>query len=169
MPSQTYAEWLRQKAKAAGYDVDSAKGGRSQLAAAAGMSVTQVGRTLAGDTVPSVESQRGLCHALKAKGVNVSLDEMLVRSGTAEWSDFSKGEQRAPVDLADVAELLGVPEDRRVAYVAMMTAMAEVSRSDWSTVFKVQVGADLSQFTTGPDATPPGASPTVGLGETTAE
>lgn len=151
MPSQTYAEWLRQKAKAAGYDVDSAKGGRSKLAAAADMSVTQVGRTLAGETVPSVESQRGLCRALKAKGVNVSLDEMMVRSGVAEWDDFSTGGQERSADLIDVAAQLGVPEGRREEYRRMMTAMAEVTKTGWTMEFQLNLG-NLSPVPGAPSA-----------------
>lgn len=150
MPGQTFAEWLRQKAKAAGFDVDSAKGGRSHLAQAAGMSVTQVGRTLASETVPSVESQRGLCRALKANGINVSLDEMMVRAGVAEWDDFSTGGQKRSADLAEVAEMLGVPEDRRDGYVQLMQAMAQVTTGGWAATFNVQVSdEDKRRYTAG--------------------
>lgn len=110
MTGQPFNEWLRQRALAAGYDVDSAKGGRSRLAEDAGMSVTQVGRTLTGETVPSVESQRGLCRAFKAKGVKVSLDEMMIRSGVAEPSDFPAADdpRTGSTDIYEIAAVLGI-------------------------------------------------------------
>ena len=124
MPSQTYAEWLRQKVRAAGYDVDSAKGGRSALAEAADMSVTQVGRTLEGKTVPSIESQRGLCRALRARGQQVSLAEMLVRSGLATADDFPAGEPIPILDVPDAAEQWGI----RAEDVSLLQVVVEELR-----------------------------------------
>ena len=116
--SSEFAEWLRTRAKRAGYDVDAAKGGRSALAAAAGMSVTQIGRTLEGKTVPSIESQRGLAHAL-----DVSVLEMLLRTGMLEREDIRPGEEvplTRGVDPETVADYFGVgPEYQHLFFSAV--------------------------------------------------
>lgn len=134
MTGQPFHEWLRARALAAGFDVDAAKGGRTALAEAAGMSVTQIGRTLDGKTTPSVESQRGLARAL-----HVSFSEMLIKSGFATPEDFPEMPETVVVlDLYAVAEDLGVPEDRRAGYVDMMQAMAQMAREGWAPVLRVE-------------------------------
>jgi transcriptional regulator with XRE-family HTH domain len=100
---QPFKDWLRQRVLAAGYDVDSARGGRTELAEAAGMSVTQIGRTLNGQTVPSVESCRGLVRALQAKGQRASLAEMMIRTGHAAPEDFPELPEPLPVTIDDAA------------------------------------------------------------------
>lgn len=121
MTDETFADWLRKRAKAQGYEVDAARGARAALAEAAGMSASQVGRTLDGKTIPSIESQRGL-----AKALDVSLSEMMVRSGYAEWDDFKESERPRAADLFSATAHLGLePEDRQTV-VELVTSLARI-------------------------------------------
>jgi transcriptional regulator with XRE-family HTH domain len=121
--NDAFASWIRLRAIAAGYNVDAARGGRTQLAEAAGMSVTQIGRTLEGKTTPSVESQRGLARALK-----VPFSEMLVRSGFATREDFTEADVRSSaLNLIEVAEQLGVPSAHQEHFSEMIRTMARLA------------------------------------------
>ena len=125
MPRPTFAEWLKKKAKAAGYDIDSPKGARSALAEATGMSITQIGRTLDGKTTPSAESQVALARAL---GIPVS--EMFVRSGLLRRSDVPQLDAPASgeIDLDDYAQQVGIPEEQRAMFARLVEAVAEQLR-----------------------------------------
>jgi transcriptional regulator with XRE-family HTH domain len=119
---QPFHEWLHDRAIAAGFNVDAARGGRTALAEAAGMSVTQIGRTLEGKTTPSVESQRGLARALR-----IPFSEMLIQSGFATPDDFPNVTiSLAPANSLDaVADHLRVTDGER----EILTAMIELSVS----------------------------------------
>lgn len=112
--AQPFNEWLKERARARGYDIDSPRGGgKSELAEVAGVSRGQVGRALAGETVPDIGSQRGL-----AKALGVPLEEMLIRSGLCEPEDFPSfvGRPYPPKDSLDaLADRLGVTDlERRI-------------------------------------------------------
>lgn len=122
MTDETFAEWLSRKAVAAGYDVNAARGGRAKLAEAAGMSGTQVSRTLEGKTTPSVESQRGLARAL-----HVPFSEMLIRSGFATPDDFPNVTVNlAPANSLDaLADELDATEIERSIIRSMLVSVIE--------------------------------------------
>ncbi|MFJ8743454.1 helix-turn-helix domain-containing protein [Embleya sp. NPDC127516] len=79
-----YARWVYDRAVERGYDLDSPRGGgRSQLAADAGMSASSVGRLLKAETMPDLDSMIRL-----AKVLNVEVREMLIRSGKLTEEDL---------------------------------------------------------------------------------
>ncbi|MFJ6215037.1 hypothetical protein ACIQGZ_17130 [Streptomyces sp. NPDC092296] len=122
-PNPAFTQWLRQRAKAAGYDVGASRGARLALAKAAAISPTQVGRTLTGDTMPSVESQRGL-----AKALGIPVAEMLVRSGTLAPEDIlsrAGTPAASEVDPYRLAREWGIPEDRVELFVSCVEALAD--------------------------------------------
>lgn len=128
MTDETFAEWLSRKAVAAGYDVNAARGGRAKLAMAAGMSGTQVSRTLEGKTTPSVESQRGLARALR-----VPFSEMLIRSGFASPDDFPNvAVNLAPTDSLDaVADEYGASAAERRILSSIVRTAIEALRTEY--------------------------------------
>lgn len=85
------SEYLSKAARAAGYDIDSPRGGgRKALAEATGMSQSSVGRTLSGDTVPNARILPVLADVL-----GVPRNEVLAMAGvdveqqaTAAEADF---------------------------------------------------------------------------------
>lgn len=110
MPEPTFAEWLRHRALAAGYDIDGARGAQAALAKATGISSTQIGRTFNGQTMPDVGSQLRLARVLK-----VEFSEMLIRSGFAARSDFPTPAQTWTPDVYEAAEAWGIdPADTPV-------------------------------------------------------
>jgi transcriptional regulator with XRE-family HTH domain len=104
----TFAEWLRHRALAAGYDIDGERGAQARLAKATGISPTQIGRTLNSQTMPDVQSQLRLARALR-----VPFSEMLIRSGVAERTDFPDASTAPdrPLDLYEIGEALGILRD----------------------------------------------------------
>ncbi|OPC81841.1 hypothetical protein B4N89_13645 [Embleya scabrispora] len=79
-----FARWVYDRAVECGYDLDSPRGGgRSQLAADAGMSASAVGRLLKAETMPDLDSMIGLARAL-----DVDVREILIRSGKLTEEDL---------------------------------------------------------------------------------
>lgn len=103
MADTTFAEWLRHRALAAGYDIDGARGAQARLAKATGISPTQIGRTFSGQTKPEIHSQ-----ILLSRVLGIPLDEMLIRSGDAEPSDFPSSSQPRLVSVYEAAEQWGI-------------------------------------------------------------
>src|SRR4051794_5049154 len=80
----SFAQWIYDRAVACGYDLDSPRGGgRTQLAADSGMSASAVGRLLAAQTMPDLDSMIGLARAL-----NVDMRRILIRSGKLTEEDL---------------------------------------------------------------------------------
>lgn len=122
-----FRDWLRDRARARGYDIDSPRGGgKAQLAEDSGVSRGQVGRALAGETVPDIGSQRGL-----AKALGVPLEEMLIRSGLCEPEDFPSfaGRPYPPKDSLDaLVDRLGVTDLERRILGKLIDATLEAMR-----------------------------------------
>lgn len=75
--AQRFAEYIRPAVVAAGYDIDSPRGGgKKALAEDTGMSASSIGRMLAGQTVPDPAHLERLAQVLR-----VSLIDLLIRSG----------------------------------------------------------------------------------------
>lgn len=75
--AQRFAEFIRPAVVAAGYDIDSPRGGgKKELAKATGMSQSSVGRMLSGLTMPDPQFLERLAVVL-----GLSLTDLLVRAG----------------------------------------------------------------------------------------
>lgn len=121
--AQRFAEYIRPAVVAAGYDIDSPRGGgKKALAEHTGMSASSVGRMLAGQTLPEPVHLEKLAEVLR-----VSLMELLVRSGVV--SERAGRATHAPPPAAPepsltpeaAARALGIRSPDRVQ---MFTAMA---------------------------------------------
>jgi transcriptional regulator with XRE-family HTH domain len=127
---QAFAEWLRERAVAAGYKLDSPRaGGRTKLAEATGISLSQIQRALAGDALPDVRSQRQLARAL-----GVAPREMYLRSGILEPADLEGvPESVSELDVRTLGFKLGVAPERMGDFESIVQAVAHTFRSGDST------------------------------------
>jgi hypothetical protein len=125
----TFATWLRDLAAQAGYDPDT-RGGIAALARAAGTDRGQTSRALRGEARPKVDYLRAYTQAFNRAGVNVTLREMLIRSGTLLEDDLPRpGETPPPpvsqLDLYRIArEQFGIPEDKLHLFVRSVESVA---------------------------------------------
>jgi transcriptional regulator with XRE-family HTH domain len=125
--AQRFAEYIRPAVVAAGYDIDSPRGGgKKALAAATGMSPSSVGRMLAGQTLPEPVHLERLAEVL-----DVPLMDLLVQSGIvserlsrrSEAAAFPPPAEASPALTPEVAaRALGIRSPDRVQ---MFTAMAK--------------------------------------------
>lgn len=125
--TQRFAEYVKQAARASGYDIDSPRGGgRTALARDTGMSPSSIGRMLAGQTVPDPSHLEAL-----AKALGIPLRELLVRSGFVSREAISgemPGPEFVPVPLApaEAARRLGIKHPERIrVFEAMVRALQE--------------------------------------------
>lgn len=130
----TFALWLRSLAAKAGYDPDS-RGGIAALARAAGTDRGQTSRALRGETRPGIDNLRAWTKTLNEAGVNVTLRDMLINSGTLLAEDLPQpGETPPPpisqMDLYEVARQFGVPEDKLHLFVRSVESVAEAFASE---------------------------------------
>ncbi|MFF4347569.1 helix-turn-helix domain-containing protein [Streptomyces sp. NPDC001530] len=121
---QKFGEYVSDAARAAGYDIDSPRGGgKKALAEKAGMSHASVSRMLAGQTIPDPKFFESLADAL-----NLEVGRMLVEAGVLSERALSYEELRPPqeIDPREVARSLGITApDKIEAFVAMAKALAE--------------------------------------------
>lgn len=120
--AQRFAEYIRPAVVAAGYDIDSPRGGgKKKLAQDTGMSPSSIGRMLAGQTLPDPAHLERL-----ADVVGVSLMELLARSGIvsrkADQTEPPSPTPDTPLTPETAAHLLGIRSPDRVQ---MFTAMAK--------------------------------------------
>lgn len=130
MPDEPFHVWLSEQVREAGYDIDGKRsGGKAKLAEESGVSRGQVGRALAGDSIPDIDSQRRLAHAIADRlhtDGNELFREMLIRSGVMHADDFpaeEEGVQRRRLGPDDVADAWGITDSQGRA---MVRAMFEV-------------------------------------------
>ena len=122
-----FAAWVEDLMRDRGYDIDSPRGGgKSRIADEAGVHRAAVTRLLQRQSMPDLETTRRLARVL-----GVPVREMLIRSGrlTAEeladphdylTSPAPSAEFGRRPTLEEVAELLGVPADRREMFVRVV-------------------------------------------------
>ena len=122
--AQRFAEYIRPAVVAAGYDIDSPRGGgKKALAEATGMSPSSVGRMLAGQTLPEPVHLERLAEVL-----GVSLMELLMQSGivSERTGRLAPAPPTAPSEAQltpeAAARALGIRSPDRVQ---MFTAMAK--------------------------------------------
>jgi transcriptional regulator with XRE-family HTH domain len=111
------SEFVTNAARAAGYDIDSPRGGgRKALAEAAGMSHASVGRVLSGKTSISPEALPGLATAL-----DVPISSLIVAAGfvksPGDLTDLPAraGSGTAPVSAEVIAQLRAIRNERKVS------------------------------------------------------
>ncbi|MEU0597685.1 helix-turn-helix transcriptional regulator [Streptomyces sp. NPDC006393] len=122
-----FAAWVEDLMRERGYDIDSPRGGgKSRIADEAGVHRAAVTRLLQRQSMPDLETTRRLARVL-----GVPVREMLIRSGrlTAEEladphdylaSPAPSAEFGRRPTLEEVADLLGVPADRRDMFVRVV-------------------------------------------------
>jgi transcriptional regulator with XRE-family HTH domain len=122
-----FAAWVEDLMRDRGYDIDSPRGGgKSRIADEAGVHRAAVTRLLQRQSMPDLETTRRLARVL-----GVPVRDMLIRSGrlTAEELADPHDYLAAPAPsaefgrrptLEEVADLLGVPADRREMFVRVV-------------------------------------------------
>lgn len=107
--AQRFGGVVERLAKAAGYDMVRGGKGRARLAEDTGMSVTAIGRTLRGETLPGLDKYQSIASAL-----GVTPYDLLTEAGIIPREDHTNGAKRAvpsqnaPVSPETAADLLGV-------------------------------------------------------------
>jgi len=128
--AQRFAEYIRPAVVAAGYDIDSPRGGgKKELAKAVGMSQSSVGRMLAGQTLPDPVHLERLAEVLR-----VSLMDLLIRSGIASVrasGTVTPATPDTPLTPENAARLLGIRSPDRVQmFAAMAKTLADQEKAD---------------------------------------
>src|SRR4051812_53348 len=127
--AQKFGEYVSGAARAAGYDIDSPRGGgKKALAERAGMSHASVSRMLAGQTIPDPAYLERLAGAL-----GVPLMELLVRSGiVSERASRTAGATPdVPLTPETAARLLGIRDPDRVqAFTTVAKTLADQEKAD---------------------------------------
>lgn len=110
--SERFGEYAAAAARAAGYDIDSPRGGgKKALAEAAGMSHASVSRMLAGQTIPDPKFFSTL-----AKALGVPMWNLLIHSGLVpDEEEIPRNPVHKPATLAEVAASIGLKDPRSVA------------------------------------------------------
>lgn len=133
---ERFAEYVRQAAVDAGYDIEGRRGGgKKALADKTGMSPSSVGRMLAGQTLPDPSQFEKLADAL-----NVPLIDLLVRGGVvseeavqgtlAHHTRIKPVETSEPISPEEAARMLGIRNPDRVRmFAAMATTLLEQERA----------------------------------------
>ncbi|MEU9332007.1 helix-turn-helix transcriptional regulator [Streptomyces sp. NPDC048290] len=124
---EAFAGWVEDLMRHRGYDIDSPRGGgRSRIADEAGVHRAAVTRLLQRQSMPDLETTRRLARAL-----GVPVRDMLIRSGRLTAEELADpGTRPAGLGtvtetgrrptLEEVADLLGVPADRRDMFVRVV-------------------------------------------------
>lgn len=135
--AQRFAEYIRPAVVAAGYDIDSPRGGgKKALAEDTGMSASSVGRMLAGQTMPDPAHLERLATVLR-----VSLIDLLIRSGIVSVEASGTVTPAAPTPAAptpdppltheEAARALGIRSPDRVQmFTAMAKSLADQEEAD---------------------------------------
>ncbi|MDX3130261.1 helix-turn-helix transcriptional regulator [Streptomyces europaeiscabiei] len=117
-----FAAWIEGVMRARGYDIDSPRGGgKTKLAEDAGVHRAAITRLLQRQSMPDLETMRGLSRAL-----GIPVRDVLIRSGKLTEQDLPQapapsetgtvpGDQALSAEQAATA--LGIPEHLRAAFV----------------------------------------------------
>ncbi|MEU6348882.1 helix-turn-helix transcriptional regulator [Streptomyces sp. NPDC047072] len=122
---EVFAAWVEDLMRDRGYDIDSPRGGgKSRIADEAGVHRAAVTRLLQRQSMPDLETTRRLARVL-----GVPVRDMLIRSGRLTAEELTDpgapspspgtepGRRPTPEEVAD---LLGVPADRREMFVRVV-------------------------------------------------
>lgn len=128
--AQRFGRYVAEAARAAGFDIDSPRGGgKMALAKAAGMSHASVSRMLAGLTIPDPSFFEPLANALRHP-----VADMLIQSGLiSEEALLQPGVLDHTLDPRVIAQQLGIRSEGRIqAFEAMVRALSGVEDSSVS-------------------------------------
>ncbi|MDX3640628.1 helix-turn-helix domain-containing protein [Streptomyces sp. MB09-02B] len=114
-----FAAWMEGVMRARGYDIDSPRGGgKTRLAEDAGVHRAAITRLLQRQSMPDLETMRGLSRAL-----GVPVRDVLIRSGKLTEQDLPQAPAPAPgtgpLSPEQAASALGIPEHRRTAFIQL--------------------------------------------------
>ncbi|WP_372408340.1 helix-turn-helix domain-containing protein [Streptomyces luteireticuli] len=129
---ERFASWVEDLMRERGYDIDSPRGGgKSRLAEDAGVHRAAVTRLLQRQSMPDLDTMRGLARVL-----GVGLREVLIRSGRATEAELplpgggpggvTAGRSEG-VTPEEAAVLLGIPGSHRRQFVEMTEMILAVS------------------------------------------
>jgi transcriptional regulator with XRE-family HTH domain len=126
-----FASWVEDLMRGRGYDIDSPRGGgKSRIADEAGVHRAAVTRLLQRQSMPDLETTRRLARVL-----GVPVRDMLIRSGRLTAEDLplppvaadsaamvaaAEPDAGGPPNLEVLADVLGVPADRRDMFVRVV-------------------------------------------------
>ncbi|MEU1621959.1 helix-turn-helix transcriptional regulator [Streptomyces sp. NPDC005722] len=118
---EEFADWIEGLMRGRGYDIDSPRGGgKSKLADDAGVHRAAITRLLQRQSMPDLETMRGLARAL-----GIPVRDVLVRSGKLSEDDLpppgahpAGGTSAGPrMTAAQAADALGIPEHLKAAFI----------------------------------------------------
>ncbi|WP_030342370.1 helix-turn-helix domain-containing protein [Streptomyces sp. NRRL S-1022] len=119
---EDFAGWVEDVMRARGYDIDSPRGGgKTKLAEDAGVHRAAVTRLLQRQSMPDLDTMRGLARAL-----GVPVRDVLIRSGKLTEEDLPQAPAppavpspagAAALSAEQAAAALGIPEHLRAAFV----------------------------------------------------
>lgn len=117
---EDFAGWVEDVMRARGYDIDSPRGGgKTKLAEDAGVHRAAVTRLLQRQSMPDLDTMRGLARAL-----GVPVRDVLIRSGRLTEEDLPEApappavpSPNAALSAEQAAAALGIPEHLRAAFV----------------------------------------------------
>jgi transcriptional regulator with XRE-family HTH domain len=111
--AQSFGQRITQAARAAGFDIDSPRGGgKKALADAAGMTQSSVSRMLAGQAMPDAYRLEALADA-----VNVPVEELLVLHGIVSPGTNLREMPRKNLTVPELAAMWGITAPHRVKFL----------------------------------------------------
>ncbi|KAB8167039.1 helix-turn-helix domain-containing protein [Streptomyces sp. 3MP-14] len=126
--AELFGRYVAEAARAAGYDIDSPRGGgKKKLAEDAGMSHASVSRMLAGQTIPDPRFFEPLAEAL-----HLQLTDVLVRSGLISDDGLgpsSPPRPTRPLTPREAAAALGITDPKNIdAFETMAEFILQTDR-----------------------------------------
>ncbi|MET8025180.1 helix-turn-helix transcriptional regulator [Streptomyces avermitilis] len=118
---EEFATWIEEVMRERGYDIDSPRGGgKTKLAEDAGVHRAAITRLLQRQSMPDLETMRGLSRAL-----GIPVRDVLIRSGKLTEEDLPHAPAPpieapgpgGPLSVEQAAAALGIPESLRAAFI----------------------------------------------------
>ncbi|MEU3523193.1 helix-turn-helix transcriptional regulator [Streptomyces sp. NPDC038707] len=128
---EEFADWVEDVMRARGYDIDSPRGGgKTKLAEDAGVHRAAITRLLQRQSMPDLDTMRGLARALR-----VPVRDVLIRSGKLTEEDLPLSPPAAgaaapgapALSAEQAAAALGIPDHLRAAFVQITEQLRERS------------------------------------------
>lgn len=128
--AETFAAFIAQAAREAGYNIDGQRGGgRKRIAEATGMGQTAVGRMLAGQSIPDPRYLEPLAGAVRA-----DLRQVLIEAGViserALAAAAARGADQGSLTASEAANRLGITIPRNVELFVTMVESMQSQESD---------------------------------------
>ncbi|MFF3944343.1 helix-turn-helix domain-containing protein [Streptomyces sp. NPDC001902] len=130
---EDFADWIEGLMRGRGYDIDSPRGGgKSKLADDAGVHRAAITRLLQRQSMPDLETMRGLARAL-----GIPVRDVLVRSGKLSEDDLPRPDVHASgagpagprMTAAQAADALGIPEHLKAAFIQVTEQFTRPDRA----------------------------------------